>query len=434
MSHRTINHCQGCGDADLLAILDYGQMPLVNKLELPGSAIDDLALPGSACDDVYPLHLCRCQRCGLVQIKEIVDPTTLFGQDYPYFSSTSPSFVAHAKDLVDKIMEHRRVQERPLGSHNLVVEIASNDGYLLQHFKALGVPVLGVEPSTATAEAAELKGIPTDIRFFNSETAAFLCHHHGSADVILGLNVLAHVDNIHGFLGGVWTLLNNNGLAVFEFPYLLKLLQGLAFDTVYHEHLRYYSLTTIIYLLALHGLYIYDAEETPVHGGSLRIWVSKGFTTWQDEQARRRLEHLWIAEDNMYGRDGQAVWTGFTDKVEAACACMRSHLKGLKDSGKRVAVYGASAKGTVLMHYAQVIPYLNYVVDKSVHKQGRRIPGTHLEIYSPAVLLENMPDAVLLTPWNFADEIIGEQREYLERGGTFIIPLPEIRTVTKEDL
>lgn len=428
MNYSTITGCQGCGNTNLPTILDYQQMPLVNALSVDGR------IDGKV--ERYPLTLCQCGGCGLVQIKEIVEPSVLFDRNYPYFSSTSPSFVAHAKDLVDQIMRRSHDAGEPLGENSLVVEIASNDGYLLQHFKALGVPVLGVEPATDTAKAAQAKGIQTDIRFFDSETAAFLRYHHGSADVIIGLNVLAHVDNIHGFLSGVRTLLHKDGLVVFEFPHLLRLAQGLAFDTVYHEHLRYYSLHTITYLLALHGLYIVDVEELPTHGGSLRIWATQeataGWTRLENKQACQRRHDIWTTEDALVRDDPllENAVHAFAD----ACAGVAHYLGMLKSEGRSLAAYGASAKGTVLLNLADLTRHLDYVVDKSEHKQGMVLPGTLLRIHPPAKLLADMPYAVLLTPWNFAKEILTEQRAYLEAGGRFIIPLPTLRTITKENV
>jgi SAM-dependent methyltransferase len=392
--------CRSCGGASLDPILSLGETPLANAL------LDDSSAP----DERLPLDLVLCRGCGLVQITEDVPPEVLF-RDYLYFSSFSDTVVENARGIAERL-----VAERTLGSESLVMEIASNDGYLLQHYLARGVPVLGVEPARNIAEAARAKGIETIDEFFTRDLAATLAR---TADVVHANNVLAHVADLNGFVEGIGIVLKDGGVASIEVPYVRDLIERLEFDTIYHEHLCYFSLTALDSLFARHGLTIGEVERIPIHGGSLRIFAGRGMP--RGASVTRLLEEE-AASPGAYHR--------FGDRVRALCDELRATLASLKREGKRIAAYGASAKGTTLLSFSGIgAETLDFVADRSTVKQGKLTPGTRLPIVAPEELAARMPDYVLLLAWNFADEIMGQQREYRARGGRFIIPLPQVRIV-----
>jgi SAM-dependent methyltransferase len=340
-----------------------------------------------------------------------VPPEILF-RDYLYFSSFSDEMLAHARKIADQLIASRK-----LGAGSLVMEIASNDGYLLQYFKAAGVPVLGIEPATNIARVAEERGIRTLNEFFSDGLARKLRTDGTRADVIIGNNVLAHVADLNGFIRGVGALLKDDGIAQFEVPYVKDLIDRTEFDTIYHEHLCYFSLTALSRLANRHGLHVVGAERIPIHGGSLRVQFARqpsGGEIPAEESAVTRPE---------YYRD-------FADRVEKLGGKLHALLADLKRQGKRIAAYGAAAKGSTLLNFFQIgRETLDFVVDRSTYKQGRHMPGVHVPILAPDELLCRQPDYTLLLTWNFADEILEQQAEYRRRGGKFIIPIPEPKVV-----
>lgn len=365
----------------------------------------------------WPLELAWCPTCSLVQITETVPPEKLF-RDYAYFSSFSDTMVTHARSIADRLREQRK-----LNSDSLVVEIASNDGYLLQWYHKSGVPVLGIEPARNIAKVAESeRGVRTISEFFGQDLAQQLVRDGYRADIIHANNVLAHVADLNGVVSGFASLLKPDGVAVVEAPYLKDLLDHVEFDTIYHEHLCYFSLTALTQLFGQHGLEIVDVERLAIHGGSLRVFAAKSGVMSVTPAVRQLLaeESQWVRDPEFYQSFGESV-----DKLRLELVGL---LHKLKADGKRIAVYGASAKGSTLLNYFGIgRELLDYVVDRSTIKQGRYTPGTRLKIYDPAQLVEDRPDYCLLLTWNFADEILKQQQRYREQGGQFIIPVPSVR-------
>lgn len=404
--------CRSCGYENLKLILSLGLMPLANSL----LAADQLEQPEPA----YPLDLAFCPQCSLVQITETVPPEQLF-REYLYFSSFSDTMLRHAADLTEGI-----VSSRGLDGHSLVVEIASNDGYLLQYYQQRSIPVLGIEPAVNVARVArEERGIRTLCEFFDAALAQDLRDQGVQADVIHAHNVLAHVADLNGFLRGLRILLRERGAVVIEVPYLKDLLDHCEFDTIYHEHLCYFSLSALDRLFRRHGLVIYDVERVPIHGGSLRLWAGHAAAVCPGDRV-----HDLLAEETAWGVDQEEFYAEFARRVESLKTSLNRFLRDLKKNGRRVAAYGAAAKGSTLLNYCGIgRETLDFVVDRSTHKQGRHMPGVRLPIFPPARLLESKPDYVLLLTWNFAPEILEQQQEYRRGGGRFIIPVPELHVV-----
>lgn len=411
MSHMQLV-CRSCEETGLMPILSLGKTPLANAL----LTAEELGQPES----IYPLDLAFCPNCKMVQITETVPPEKLF-KEYLYFSSFSDTMLDHAQKLVRRLIQSRR-----LDGKNLVIEIASNDGYLLQYYKKKGIQVLGVEPAVNIAKVAQdERNIPTLCEFFSTELAQRLAKEAKKADVIHAHNVLAHVADLNGFVAGISLLLKEDGIAIIEVPYLKDLIDHCEFDTIYHEHLCYFSLTSLDRLFQRHDLVIQDVERIPIHGGSLRLFLAKVGSADQSNSVHRLLRD----EVNL-GMNSFEFYHDFARQVEDLKESLLSLLVNLKLDGKRIAAYGAAAKGSTLLNYFEIDQkYLDFVVDRSTVKQGLYMPGVHLPIYSPDRLLEAMPDYVLLLTWNFADEILSQQAEYRRCGGQFIVPMPEVRII-----
>ncbi len=398
--------CRACGENGLESVLSLGSTPLANAL----LAKEQLSEP----EPTFPLDLVFCPHCTLVQITETVPPDELF-RNYAYFSSFSDTMLQHAQDIVTKIQKVRN-----LDSSALVVEVASNDGYLLQHYQKLGIPVLGIEPAENIAKVAEQRGIATLCEFFGERVARELAVQDRSADVIHANNVLAHVADLNGFIAGLAVLLKPDGIAVVEVPYLKDLMDHVEFDTIYHEHLCYFSLTALNNLFQRHGLTITDVQRTDIHGGSLRIFAARLGQSGRAVKALLAEESQWVHRLEYYAN--------FTQRVDSLRTGLTTLLQKLKAENKRIAVYGASAKGSTLLNYFGLgRETLDFVVDRSTVKQGQYTPGTHLQIFDPEKLIEDCPDYVLLLTWNFAKEILQQQAKYRQQGGKFIIPIPEVR-------
>jgi SAM-dependent methyltransferase len=404
-----VGSCRSCGVGPLMPVLSLGKTPLANQLLSDA----DLTREQSA----YPLDLAYCSGCSLVQIIHTVPPEDLFS-DYVYFSSFSDAMLAHSKELV-----HRISKERALGAADLVIEIASNDGYLLQYYKELGIEVLGIEPARNIAKVARERGIPTLSEFFGREVAERLSGEGKRASVVHANNVMAHVPDINQFAGGLHTILADQGVAFIEVPYLREMISRCEFDTIYHEHVFYFSLTALANLFVRHGLKVIDVDVIPLHGGSLLLSVARAASALP---VGPRVGAM-LEDEKRIGMASFAYYEGFSRQVQALREELRRVLFDLKAKGARLAAYGAAAKGSTLLNYAGIgRETLDFVVDRSPHKQGKFMPGVRLPIRAPSALVEEKPDYVLLLTWNFKDEILAQQEAFRRAGGKFIVPLPSV--------
>jgi 2-polyprenyl-3-methyl-5-hydroxy-6-metoxy-1,4-benzoquinol methylase len=362
-----------------------------------------------------------CDRCLLVQLEEFESPEHIFGDgDYAYFSSYSDSWLRHAKAYTELMVERFK-----FNSNSQVVEIASNDGYLLQYFRQKGIPVLGVEPAANTAKAASEKGIPTWVKFFGVNTAKEMVAEGKSADLLLGNNVLAHVPDVNDFIGGMKIVLKSNGILTMEFPHLLQLMQQNQFDTIYHEHFSYYSFITVEKMFAAHGLTLFDVEEIPTHGGSLRIYGKHSDAI--EPAVSDRVTQL-KAKEAAAGLEDIETYLTFGEQVKSTKRKLLKFLIEAKAQGKTIAAYGAPAKGNTLLNYCGVgRDFIDYTVDRNPYKQGLFLPGTHIPILHPDKIRETQPDYVLILPWNLREEIMFQMAYIAEWGGQFVVPIPEVR-------
>jgi len=400
--------CRGCGTPGLQTVLDFGDMPLANGL-LTEAQLDQP-------EPRYPLALAFCSTCYLAQITHIVAPDQLF-RDYPYFSSTSDTMVQHAREIADRLADRLG-----LGQGSLVVEIASNDGYLLQHYVARGIRVLGIDPARNIAQAAEGRGVPTVSEFFDQPLANRLKESGQMADVVHANNVLAHVPDLHGLLAAIETILKPQGIAVIETPYVRDLVDRLEFDTIYHEHVFYYSLSSIEQQVSRHGLTVIDVERIPIHGGSIRVTLSH-----RDSASVNPAVGRLLGEERAVGLTSIEFFEGFAGRVGSLGKEIVTTLAGLHDAGKSIAAYGAAAKGAVLLNALGIgRGTIEFVADRSPYKEGKYMPGVKIPVRSADHLVEARPDICLLLAWNFADEVLDQQAEYRRAGGRFLIPLPEV--------
>ncbi len=403
------NGCRCCGRPLHETFADLGMTPMANAFLDSGS---DQPEP------IYPLHAFVCESCHLVQLAAYETPGEIFG-DYLYFSSFSDSWLRHAEAYAGQM-----ISRLGLGADSLVVEVASNDGYLLQYFKKRGVPVLGVDPAANVVATALAKGIETEVAFFGVETAQRLRGRGYSPKLMAANNVLAHVPDLHDFVEGFQILLAADGVATFEFPHLLRLMQENQFDTIYHEHFSYLSFGVVQRLFAQHGLTLFDVEELPTHGGSLRIYARHAANG--DLPITPAVTEMIRLEDQA-GLSDMATYRKFSEGVVACKNALMEFLIEARRSGKRVAAYGAPAKGNTLLNYCGIGPDLiAFTVDRNPHKQGCYLPGTHVPILAPDALRRARPDYVLILPWNLQDEVMAQLAYVREWGGRFVVPIPEL--------
>lgn len=406
----TSGHCRFCGTAFQHTVVDLGMSPLCESF-LRADQLNQM-------EPFYPLRVWVCERCFLVQLEEYVTGEDIF-TDYAYFSSFSDSWLNHAREYVEKMIDSLE-----LTSKSSVVEIASNDGYLLQYFVQRGIPALGIEPAANVAKVAEKKGVPTLVRFFGVETARELAAAGQKADLILGNNVLAQVPDLNDFVGGLKILLGPSGVITIEFPHLLRTIDGNQFDQIYHEHFSYFSLYSVDRIFAAHGLPIFDVEELPTHGGSIRIYAHHA------EDATREPTDRLLALREREQDAGVATldyYQGFESRVRETKRKLLEFLIEARRAGKRVVGYGAPGKGNTLLNYCGIrSDFLDFTVDRSPHKHGKFLPGTHIPIFPPEQLWEAHPDYVLILPWNLKNEIMAQLSGIREWGGKFVVPIPEV--------
>jgi hypothetical protein len=408
-----VPRCRLCGSPLEVTLVDLGMSPLCETY----LRAEELA----RMEPFYPLHVFVCERCGLAQLESFVHEETIFGE-YAYFSAYSTSWVEHARRYVDSIRERLA-----LGPEDLVVELASNDGYLLQHFVGTGIPFLGIDPAANVARSAEERGVPTLVAFFGRETARQLVEDGKRASLVIGNNVLAQVPDLNDFVAGVKLLLRDEATATFEFPHLERLLDGVQYDTIYHEHYSYFSATTVQVLFESHGLALYDVEELPTHGGSLRVYVQHAGGPHERSEAISSL----VERERSGGLHTRPRFRRFADDVEESKRSLLELLIRIRREGKHVAGYGAPGKGNTLLNYCGIrTDLVDYTVDRNPYKHGRFTPGTHIPIHPPEHLAETEPDYILILPWNLVDEISGQLAYANDWGGKLIVPIPTATVLT----
>jgi SAM-dependent methyltransferase len=413
ITNTTTAHCLFCKAPLRHTFVDLGMSPLCESYRTSEQQ--------NQMEPFYPLHVKVCEHCFLVQLEQYVSAEHIF-TEYAYFSSFSDTWLKHASNYVDMISSRLG-----LGNQSLVVELASNDGYLLQYFIKKSIPVLGVEPAVNVAKAAELKGVPTLVEFFGCQTALEMVANGRTADLVVGNNVLAHVPDINDFVGGIRIILKPGGVATLEFPHLARLMRESQYDTIYHEHFSYFSLITAEKIFAAHGLVLFDVDEIPTHGGSLRIYLrhvednSKPVTSAVISLRERELAA---------GLNRMEAYTSFSEQVMESKRKLLELLIGLRRAGKRVAGYGAPGKGNTLLNYCGIrTDFLEFTVDRNPYKQGRFLPGTHIPINPVEEISKRRPDYIFILPWNLKDEIIAQLDYTREWGAKFIVPIPEARIV-----
>lgn len=402
--------CRFCNSQLVNSFIDLGMSPLANSL------IDHNMLVSK--ESFYPLHAFVCDRCFLVQLEEFESPANIFS-DYVYFSSYSETWVKHAEDYVEMI-----TRRFGFNTNTQVIEIASNDGYLLQFFKKKNIPILGIEPARNIAKVAEEKGIPTIIKFFGIDTAKELLLMSKQADLLLGNNVLAHVPNLNDFVSAMKILLKKDGIITMEFPHLLHLILENQFDTIYHEHFSYFSLFVVQQIFSYHGLSIFDVDELQTHGGSLRIYAKHADNNDSIPQSVKNI----LEKEEKSGLKEISTYVNFQNKVDGVKQDLCNFLITAKKEGKKIVCYGAPAKGNTLLNYCGVTSDLiDYTVDRSPHKQGLYLPGTHIPIRHPDTIKETKPDYLLILPWNLKDEIMAQMSYIRNWDGKFVTPIPKVK-------
>jgi SAM-dependent methyltransferase len=407
----THSHCRFCSSPLKYSVVNLGMSPLCQKHIKPEEQND--------MEKFYPLHAYICDNCWLMQLEEFATPDEIFAEDYAYFSSYSDSWVEHVRKYTESMIDRF-----DLTSQSQVVEIASNDGYLLQWFVKKNIPVLGVDPAANVAAAAKQKGIPTEVSFFGRQTARELIVQYGKADLLLGNNVLAHVPDINDFVGGMKIILNERGIITMEFPHLQRLIEENQFDTIYHEHFSYLSFVAVNRIFKHHGIILFDVEELLTHGGSLRIYGRH--LEDNSKPISEKVLALLEREKNL-GFEDLAYYAQFEEKVKETKRKLLEFLIKAKREGKTVVGYGAPGKGNTLLNYCGIrTDFMDFTVDRSPHKQGNFLPGTHIPIYHPEKIREVKPDYVLILPWNLKKEITQQMAYIREWGGQFVIPIPEV--------
>ena len=406
------SECRFCSNLLKHTFVDLGMSPLSNaylKLDTINKA-----------EKFYPLHTYVCDNCFLVQLEEFETPDHIFS-DYAYFSSYSETWLRHAENYTELM-----IKRFGLNANSQVIEIASNDGYLLQYFQKQNIPVLGIEPAANVAKVAEEKGIPSLVKFFGVSTAQELVAQGKQADLLLGNNVLAHVPDLNDFVAGMKIVLKPDGILTMEFPHVLQLILQNQFDTIYHEHFSYFSFLTVEKVFATHGLTLFDVEELPTHGGSLRIY---GQHNDGKKPVSDRVSLLKSKEIDA-GLEQRSTYLGFGEQVKATKRHLLNFLIDIKNQGKSVVGYGAPAKGNTLLNYCGIrTDLLDYTVDRSPYKQDLFLPGTHIPIYHPDKIIETKPDYLLILPWNIKDEIIEQMSHIREWGGQFVVPIPQVEVI-----
>jgi SAM-dependent methyltransferase len=406
-----VTGCRACGGRLSVTMADLGLQPASNAFITSLAAVRD--------EKRYPLRAKVCESCKLVQLDYDVAPQELFG-NYVYFSSYSDEWLKHARHYCEMAQ-----QRFALDSHSLVIELASNDGYLLKNFIDMGVPVLGIDPSDSVAAAAGKIGVPTLVEFFGEKLAGKLTADGRQADLIVANNVLAHVPLLNDFVAGIALLLKPKGTATIEFPHLLELIEHVEFDTIYHEHYSYFSLHAIEQVFSRHGLRLYDAERLPTHGGSLRVYAAHANRPELEDSALLRELR---AQEQAAGLADLSTYLRFAERVESCRRSLLEFIARAKHEGKSIAAYGAAAKGNTLLNFCAVTRAdISQVADRNPHKQSKFLPGTHIPVVSPEALLRSRPDYVLILPWNLQEEIRQQLREINEWGGRFVTPVPAVR-------